>query len=182
MAKDDEKAPNAKTRSTDQRGARPGLTTMPQPHGGSIGQKPYVPTDRDREFVAKSGFFLGQDRTAERLGISVDTLTRHYRKELDHGEDEFLLAGGKVLARQALEGDGAQLRFLLARRFPKVYGEKKAVEHSGEIGTPRTVDLSAFLEGKTEDECRAIIAGIDALAAAGGIDLPGVVGGDEEGD
>ena len=135
--------------------------------------QPYVPTDADRDYVEKHVFFIGQQRTADNLGIHLATLKRHYAEEIRKAKTEFLLAGSRRLAKDALEGDGASLRFLLARRFSDMYGEKIKAEHSGEIGQPQRVDLTKFLEGKTVDEHRAILAALDLLSAAGGVDLSG---------
>lgn len=169
MANDD--APNRKKRETDQRGARAGQTTMPQEHGGSIGQAAYEPTERDRDYVRKHVFFLGAERTALRLGISTRTLQRHFAVEIAEANEELLEAGGKTAMQRALAGDGPMLRFVLATRFPDLWSPKYRLQHEGKIGVERTLDLRDFLKDKSEDETAAILAAIDALAAAGGVDI-----------
>lgn len=161
------KAKNVKRRSTDQRGSRPGQATTPQPGGrGAIGQKPYVATDRDREYVRKHCFYLGNAVTAERLGISKDTLERHFRPEIDESADELRLAAGMSAVKRALEGDGPMLRFVLQTRFGDMWSRKHSLAHTGPGGGPiRTVDLSGVLKGKTEEQLADLEQLLDHLIA-----------------
>ncbi len=67
---------------------------------------PHVPNDKTRaEVGALTSFGNTQEQIADHLGISVDTLTRHYRDELDNS---VVRANAKVAAklfRKATEGD-----------------------------------------------------------------------------
>jgi hypothetical protein len=67
---------------------------------------PHVPNDKTRaEVGALVSFGNTQEQIAEHLGISVDTLTRHYRDELDNS---VVRANAKVAAklfRKATDGD-----------------------------------------------------------------------------
>lgn len=167
---------DARGRRIGQRGARRGQTTSPQPHGGSIGQKPYVPDERDREYVLRNHFYLGSTRTAARLGISEATLERHFRDEIKRSAEELLIAGGKTAMQKALQGDGPMLRYVLATRFPDLWSPKYRHEHTGPNGAPIEFDkvdsaLMPLLEGKTTDELRELERIFDALIAAGGIAL-----------
>lgn len=67
---------------------------------------PHVPNDKTRaEVCALTSFGNTQEQIADHLGISVDTLTRHYRDELDNS---VVRANAKVAAklfRKATEGD-----------------------------------------------------------------------------
>jgi hypothetical protein len=164
-----------KTKPGDQRGARAGQTTSPQPHGGSIGQKPYEPNDRDREYVSKHSFLMGQEATARVLGISKGTLVRHYRAELDGAEDRARLELGQTAMKKASEGDSAMLRFVLATRFADQWSPKYRMKHEGgiNVSTISAEQLERMFEGKSKDEIGSIIAGLDAIIAAGGVDQPG---------
>lgn len=66
----------------------------------------HVPNDKTRaEVGALTSFGNTQEQIADHLGISVDTLTRHYRDELDNS---VVRANAKVAAklfRKATEGD-----------------------------------------------------------------------------
>ncbi len=67
---------------------------------------PHVPSEKTRaEVGALVSFGNTQDQIADHLGISHDTLTRHYREELDNS---VVRANAKVAAklfRKATEGD-----------------------------------------------------------------------------
>ncbi len=68
--------------------------------------KPHEPTDKTRgEVGALTSFGNTQEEIAEHLGISVDTLVKYYRDELDNS---VVRANAKVAAklyRRATEGD-----------------------------------------------------------------------------
>jgi hypothetical protein len=79
---------------------------------------PHVPTDISRaEVSALTSFGNTQEEIASYLHISVDTLTRHYRDELDNS---VVRANAKVAAklfRKAIDGDDikAQIFWLKTR-------------------------------------------------------------------
>lgn len=53
---------------------------------GKPGRKPHVPTDKDRKMVQSMiGFGITQNQISKIMGVSADTLQRHYRDELDTG-------------------------------------------------------------------------------------------------
>ena len=68
--------------------------------------QPHVPNDKTRaEVGALTSFGNTQEQIADHLGISVDTLAKHYRDELDNS---VVRANAKVAAklfRKATEGD-----------------------------------------------------------------------------
>lgn len=147
---------------------------MAQPHGGSIGQEPYVPTERDRAFVLEHVFYLGQAKTAKRLGISERTLVNHYRAEIDQAYEDAELDLGKTAMQRAKAGDGPMLRFLLATRFRERWSPRIAHQHTGTLQVEEVpIDLSKFFEGKTEEELERASDIIDEILAAAGVDFEG---------
>jgi hypothetical protein len=89
---------------------------MSAPHTGVTA--PHVPTDKTKgEVAALTSFGNTQEEIASYMGISVDTLARHYRDELDNS---VVRANAKVankLYRKAIEGDDikAQIFWLKTR-------------------------------------------------------------------
>lgn len=79
---------------------------------------PHVPTDKSRaEVAALTSFGNTQEEIAGYIGISVDTLAKHYRDELDNS---VVRANAKVAAklfRKAVDGDDikAQIFWLKTR-------------------------------------------------------------------
>lgn len=148
--------PDSRGRRKGQRGARKGTTA--QPHGGAIGQEPYEPTDKDREYVREYVWHIGQGNTAKKLGISVRTLQRHFRKQMDEAEiDLEEKLSRKAVVRALDEDDGATLRFILANRFSERWSNKVTHEHGGVGGGPiQTVDISDLVEGKSIEELKAL--------------------------
>ena len=71
---------------------------------------------------------------AEELGISEDTLTRHFRVELDRGLARINARIGGGIASQALRGDGPSQRFWMKTRGG--WKEGLQLEHSGPDGAP----------------------------------------------
>jgi hypothetical protein len=79
---------------------------------------PHVPTEKTRaEVAALTSFGNTQDQIAAHIGISADTLYRHYKEEL---ENSVVRANAKVAAklfRKAVDQDdlGAQIFWLKTR-------------------------------------------------------------------
>lgn len=153
-------------RRKGQRGARKGTTTHEGKNGGSIGQEPYEPTERDREYVAKHVWYIGHEQCAQRLGISKKTLQRHFRKEIDEAKVDLELDLGMTAVEKARMGDGPMLRFLLATRFGKRWSPKYVHEHSGKDGGPiRMINMAPLIEGKTEEELAELERILESLEA-----------------
>lgn len=147
---------------------------MAPAHGGRIGNPPYVPTDDDREFVVQNAAKRGYLWTALQLGISKTTLHQHFRTELDMSNANACAEIGQSLYQKAIDGDGASQRFFLITRGKGEWSPKVKHEHSGPDGGPmQSVDLTAMLEGKTDDELRSILAALELLSASGGGDITG---------
>lgn len=159
------KPPQPKAEKTWNRGAQP----------GHFGVQPYARTDEAAAFVREHACKKGQRYTAIKLGISVDTLKRHYRPEIDLAKAEACAEIGTSLFEKALAGDGASQRFFLITQGSGEWSPKVKHEHSGPDGGPiATVDLNPFLKGKSDDEAAIIEQFLEQLLAAGG-------GGDDAG-
>jgi hypothetical protein len=105
--------------------------------GGRIGQPPFKATDKQRELVL-SHAACGTPRhiIADEIGISEDTLTRHFRKELDDGLPRANARLGGVLFKAAEKGDMRALEQWFDRRGGAEWKKKTALEHSGPNGAP----------------------------------------------
>lgn len=104
---------------------------------GKIGNPPFVATKEQREIVIM-GSACGRTHAmiAELLGISDDTLTRHFRKELDEGLEVVNARLGNKLYEGALSGDAKKLEMWFDRRGGPNWRKKTGVEHSGPNGAP----------------------------------------------
>src|SRR5690242_17483082 len=98
---------------TDRRGCPPGQGTHRGGRGGMIGNPPYVPTDEDRANVRAWIKVTSADAIAAYMGISRDTLDRHYPEELKAGRFELVAKLGGMAVKMALEGDRTMLIFCL---------------------------------------------------------------------
>lgn len=140
----------------DRRGTPAGQGTVTPPHGGRIGNPPFVPTDEMRERVkalAKTFPENSNHYIAVMLGIHRETLTKHFRHELDMGRAEMIAAIGAQVINRAMnadalgpdnkplaKGDFDAQRFVLAKL---VWSNK--VEVTGKDGGPiETLDLSGL--------------------------------------
>lgn len=90
------------------------------------GRPPYVPTDENRRsVVAYKAVGTTHEVIAKLLQISIDTLERHYRTELDHGAAIADAQVGETLWKKAMSGDtGAMIWWSKARMR---WAEKPAV-------------------------------------------------------
>lgn len=89
------------------------MTTEPK----RLGRPPHQPTDETRQKVQLHGMVgTRQEVIAEILGISVDSLQRHYRKELDLARDQANASVGGALYKKAMAGDTASMIFWLKTR------------------------------------------------------------------
>lgn len=140
---------------TDRRGAKP----------GQRGQQPFVATDQQRADVKAWIKVTTADVIAAKLGISRDTLDRHFKDELREGRFEAVAHIGGKLIERAMRGDKTCMIFYL-----RTQGKwSTRIEHTGPDGGPlRTVDLTRFLEGKTEEELALIEPFLEQLLAAAG--------------
>lgn len=98
---------------------------MPQPHGGRIGNPPFVPTEEQRQMVrtyAKTFPVHGEHYIARLIGVSRVTLRTHFADDLELGRAEMLAAVGSQVVNRAInasaetvKGDLDAQKFILAR-------------------------------------------------------------------
>lgn len=85
--------------------------------GKNPGLPKHVPTDATRQTVQLHAMVgTRQEVIAEILGISQDTLARHYRAELDTSRDKANATIGGALYKKALSGDTASMIFWMKTR------------------------------------------------------------------
>jgi AraC-like DNA-binding protein len=138
-----------KTRADDRRGHRP----PGQPH-----VMPFEATDDQRAKVKEYARVCNDDQIAILVGISVSTLQRHFRAELDEGRAQVTATIGAKLIAQALAGDKASMIFYLKTRG----GWSQKHELVGKDGGPiRTFDLSGY----SPEQLKLLMPIIDQLIA-----------------
>lgn len=109
--------------------------------GGKFGNEPHVPTD-ERRFVVQHLTAIGytQAQIALVTGLSVDTLDRHYRAELNNGA---LVVNAKIagaLYKKAMAGEtAAQIWWTKARMGWKA---TESHELSGTDGGPIQINIT----------------------------------------
>lgn len=137
---------------------------------GHFGQPPFIPTDEQRAQVrtyAKTFPIHGEHYIARLLGISRDTLRRHFADDMELGRAEMLASIGSQVITRALnaeadsaKGDLDAQKFVLAR----LGGWTTKVEVGGRDGRPiETVDLSRLSGEQLEEYGRlaALAEGLD---------------------
>lgn len=157
-------------RPDDARGAPPGAGVYEPPHGGRIGNPPFVPTEEQRAKVrtyAKTFPAHGEHFIARLMGFSRDTLRRHFADDIELGRAEMLAAVGSQMINRAMnadsetaKGDIDAQKFILAR----LGGWTTKVEMTGRGGRPiEHVDLSRLSAEQLEEYGRlaAIAEGLD---------------------
>ena len=81
------------------------------------GVKKFIPTEDQREtVVGLKAVGTTDERIAQILGISADTLTKHFRYEIENGLKSVLARIANNLFRQALNGDTTAAIFILKTR------------------------------------------------------------------
>lgn len=163
-----ETAPNQKKRDDDARGA-------PK---GQFGQPAFVPTDEQRQKVrtyAKTFPMHGEKYIARLIGVSRDTLRRHFAEDIEQGRAEMLATVGSQMISRAIDGDKRDAdgnlvakgdldaqKFVLAR----LGGWTTKVEIGPEAREPfggNTPDLSRLTDEQLEEYGRlaALAEGLD---------------------
>lgn len=162
--------PQTGKRPDDARGTPAGAGTVVPAHGGRIGNPPFQPSDEQRSKVrtyAKTFPVHGEHFIARLIGVSRDTLRRHFADDLELGRAEMLASVGSQMITRALnaesesaKGDLDAQKFILAR----LGGWSTKVEMTGKDGRPmETVDLSGMTPAALREYGRqaAIAAGQD---------------------
>jgi hypothetical protein len=141
----------AKKRAADKRGTPKGGGSIKPKHGGRIGNPPHEPTAELKK-IAETHAAVGtpQWAIAEEMGISEDTLQRHYAKELRLGLIRMNARIGSAVAKKALEGSSEHERFWLARRGGQAWANKQ------ELSTPPGQPLE--FRNLSDEEINARIA------------------------
>jgi hypothetical protein len=144
-------------RADDARGTPPGAGTVVTPNGGRIGNPPFTPTEAQREQVrtyAKTFPVHGEHMIARLIGVSRDTLRRHFADDLELGRAQMLASVGAQMINRALnaeaetvKGDLDAQKFILAR----LGGWTTKIDTSNRPGGHLTeVDLSNLSEEELE--------------------------------
>lgn len=121
--------------------------------GSQNGQEAFVPTEKQRDKVIElAATGTPQERIGAHKffrnrkyphGISLSTLTRHFREELDKGAIYANAKVGGVLFNQALDGNVRAIEQWFDRRGGQEWKRRVTQEHSGPDGGPiRYSDLS----------------------------------------
>ena len=98
-----------------------------------MGRLSYEPTEANRELVKSlSGFGVPQENICTVLDISLPTLHKHYRREIDLGFAQANAKVGESLFKQATGGNTAAAIFWLKSRAG--WREKHEVELYGKDG------------------------------------------------
>lgn len=103
------------------------------------GRPPYQPTAEDRDIVVAMAFAgFQQDRIARAMGISKNTLRKHFEFELETGADRMLADVVRSLASKARAGDTTACIWITKTRLGW-REQPKQVEVSGPDGDAITV-------------------------------------------
>jgi hypothetical protein len=117
-----------------------------QPTGGKHGRPAHQPTDETRLRVLRAvALGVTQDGTARLLGVSIETLRKHYKDEIERSGDILVEEIAGAMYGKALSGDTAAQRYILGCRAG--WSEKQQIEHTGKIETIERV----FVDGKIND-------------------------------
>lgn len=110
-----------------------------------VGRPPHEPTDQNR-LQAKTLAAVGirHEDIAAKLGISADTLTKYYRKELDDGRVDANAVVAKSLYEQAKTGNTAAMIFWLKTRAG--WKETMVNEHTGADGAPLSIKVVSGID------------------------------------
>lgn len=112
------------------------------------GQRPHIPEQVNREHVSLwASMGLKHTTIAELLGISIETLAKYYRAELDDGGASALGKVAKGLFDKAIAGDTVSMIFYLKTR-----GRWRETASVGDRDNPLVI------EGKAHDPKEVAIA------------------------
>jgi len=119
------------------------------------GRKPFDPTEKERKQVeSMSGFGVPIDQIAAlvRDGISVDTLTKYFERELINGKAKANSQVGQTLFQKATSGDTTAAIWWSKTQMR--WKETQQHEHTGADGQPITFQRieRVVIDAKTEDD------------------------------
>ena len=116
--------------------------------------KPHVPTERDRKQVLMMvGFGITQLQIASIMGVSQDTLDRHYRNELDSGVSRAnMQVANNLFAIATSRGQGAVAAAIFWMKTRAQWREVERHEHTGADGGPINVRTLIDVSQMTAEE------------------------------
>ncbi len=100
------------------------------------GRPAFVPTEKERiQVQAMSGYGIPEEQIAVMVGdgICVETLKKHFEKELVLGKAKANLGVGKTLYQKAMDGDTAAAIFWAKTQMRWRESQNVAMEHSGDL-------------------------------------------------
>lgn len=114
------------------------------------GRPPHQPTEHSRVQVKTlAAVGIRHEDIASKLGISVDTLTKYYRQELDEGRIDANAQIGKSLYEQAKAGNTTAMIFWLKTRAG--WKETQVNELVGANGAPLLTGIQvSFVDAPAE--------------------------------
>ena len=120
---------------------------MPRkPTGGKHGRPSHEPTDETRLRVLRAvALGVTQDGTARLLSISIETLRKHYKDEIERSGDILVEEIAGAMYSKAIAGDTAAQKYILGCRAG--WKDTAVHEHTGKIETIERV----FVDGKIND-------------------------------
>jgi hypothetical protein len=136
----------------------PGVRSSGPTQKGRIGNPPFVATDEQRDkVVLLAAVGTLQRLIADELGISVDTLERHFRAELDEAAVRANAKVGKTLFEGAIEGDAKKIEMWLDRRGGPDWRKRTGLEHTGANGGP--IEYRDLSDEEVEARINALLSG-----------------------
>lgn len=110
-----------------------------------VGRPPHEPTDQNRlQVKTLAAVGIRHEDIAAKLGISADTLTKYYRKELDDGRVDANAVVAKSLYEQAKTGNTSAMIFWLKTRAG--WKETMVNEHTGADGGPLSIKVVSGID------------------------------------
>lgn len=111
---------------------------------GKPGRPPWVPTEEDRKKVRLyAGLGMTQEQIGALIGVSVDSLDRKCREDLDVGKAEIISKVAGSLVRKAMNGDTTSAIFYLKTQGR--WKETHLVGSDPDNPLPAAVTLNASL-------------------------------------
>lgn len=123
---------------------------MSKPTGRPPGQAPYIPSDHTREQIARmQEIGLTHDQMGAILGVSADTLERHYKAELAQGHSRMTYNVANNLYRMATGTDkGSVAAAIFWMKTKGRWRETNRLEHTGPDGGPieESITTTSFID------------------------------------
>ena len=98
------------------------------------GSPEHAPTEQDRGMVTTMvAYGIPQREVAAVVGVSINTLRKHYKNEIDTAGARATTRIAETLYRRALDGSIRACTFWLERRGGDKWKLKQTLEHEGNI-------------------------------------------------